>query len=360
MIINQVVNGGGTTPTGTKNITANGVYDVTDYASADVQVPTTAPAHYVEKSVDANGKLTNSNQIIDLTGVTDIGDNALAYSYRNVSTITGTVDLPNITTISGTYAFLSAFEQCLNATSCDLSSVTLISGANSCQNMFMNCISLTSFNLSSLETVSGNSACNNMFRQTKITTVSLPALKTINNNNAFNYTFAYCNYLTTINLPVLETIQGSNACAYMFTNCPLITTVNLSSIKTISGYNVIGQMFGNCQELTTVNMDGLDSMPQQLAATASTTVFGGCNKLESVSFGGLKSSTFAGAQNQLQYLFNGTTGSTAPNGCTVHFPSNFDPSDPSHTFDASTLAGYPTFGGNASYIHVAFDLTATE
>jgi hypothetical protein len=85
-----------------------------------------------------------------------------------------------------------------------------------------------------------------------------------------------------------------------------------------------------------------------------------CKKLESVKFGGLTSTTFASAQNQFSSLFDSSTGSQAPNGCTVHFPSNFDPSDPNHTFDASTLTNYPTFGGSASYIHVAFDLPATE
>lgn len=85
-IINTVIAGGGTTPTGTKSITTNGTHDVTNYASADVQVPTTAPAHYVEKSVNANGKLVSGTSVIDLTGVTTIGAYALAYAYSCLNT----------------------------------------------------------------------------------------------------------------------------------------------------------------------------------------------------------------------------------------------------------------------------------
>ena len=40
----------GQTPTGTKNITTNGTHDVAGYAYADVQVPTTAPTYYIEKT----------------------------------------------------------------------------------------------------------------------------------------------------------------------------------------------------------------------------------------------------------------------------------------------------------------------
>ena len=79
-IINQVVSGGGTTPTGTIQITTNGTHDVTNYASADVQVPTTAPSRYLQFSVDTNGKLIHDpsvSSIINLNGVTDVGDYAL-------------------------------------------------------------------------------------------------------------------------------------------------------------------------------------------------------------------------------------------------------------------------------------------
>ena len=297
----------GQTPTGTKSITANGVYDVTDFASADVQVPTTAPAHYVEKTVDANGKLKNSTNIINLNGVTDVDEGVLSYAYANVK-------FPANTSI-------------------DLSGLTTISGNNACQGMFTFCTGVTSVDLSGLTTISGGYACQNMF------------------NN--------CGGLTSIDLSGLTTISGNNACNTMFFRCTALTSVVLSSLTTISAPNTCNNMFSNCAGLITVKFTALNTMTNPLSAGYAQ-VFSACTHLESVEFGGLTASTFSSAVNQIGSIFNNTTGSEAPNGCTVHFPSNFDPSDPSHTFDASTLTGYPTFGGSASYIHVAFDLPATE
>ena len=326
--------GSGTTPTGTKSITTNGVYDVTNFASADVNVPTTAPAHYVEKTVDASGKLINSTNIINLNGVTDVDNGVLAYAYYRASFPDNTnAEFPSLTMISGDYACKDMFYRCTGLTSVHLSSLTTISGDYACNNMFYACSGITNVDLSSLTTLSGKYAC--------------------------QFMFANCSGLTGVDLSSLTIISGSDACNNMFSSCSGLTSINFSSLTTISGDYAWGSMFDSCYGLTSIDLPSLSTISRPLSAAYSV-VFTNCRHLESVKFGGLKSNTFASAANQLQYLFTSRTGSEAPNGCTVHFPSNFDPSDPSHTFDASTLTGYPTFGGDATYIHVAFDLPATE
>ena len=225
-IINTVIQGGGTTPTGTKSITANGVYDVTDFASADVQVPTTAPAHYVEKTVDANGKLVNSTNIINLNGVTDIGNYALTGQYYNVRFPSNTTaDLSSLTTISGSNACQHMFENCTNLTSVDLSSLITISGSNACQYMFSNCSRITSVDLSSLTTISGSIACQHMFE--------------------------YCTGITSVNISSLITISGSNGCQYMFGSCTSLTTVYIGGTTAIyfgGQANVFKNMFQGCSQ----------------------------------------------------------------------------------------------------------------
>lgn len=253
MIINQIVSGGGGS----------------------------APAHYIEKSVDANGKLVNGSTFIDLTGVKSIGNAALynAYAYNT------------------------------SITSADMSSVEYITEANACMQTFIGCSNLTSVNVSGIKQISGNSSCVNMFM--------------------------YCSKLVSVDFTSLESITSNY--------------FNES----------VNSLFGNCNKLETVYLNKLDTLTGVLTQSYYP-MFGVCPKLKDVYLGGLKSTTFSSAQNQIQYLFDSTTGSTATGGCTVHFPSNLDPSDPNHTFDASTLTGYPTFGGSSSYIHVAFDLPATE
>ena len=277
MIINTVIAGGGTTPTGTIQITSNGITDVTNYANADVQVPTTAPAHYIEKTVDANGKLVGSANIINLNGVTDIGDYALYGAYYYSAAISGVVDMSDLTTISGEYACDSMFYFC-GLTSFDLSALITISGSSACNSMFNNCTGLTSANLPALTTISGDNACNTMFYScTGLISVDLSALTTISGGYACDSMFYFCG-LTSFDLSALTTISGNYACQYMFDYCSGLTSANLPALTEISGEYACQYMFEGCTSLATVYIGGTTAIDFGTYTNQFEDMFSGCSQ----------------------------------------------------------------------------------
>ena len=253
----------GVTPTGTITITSNGITDVTNYANADVQVPTSAPALYREFQLDANGVLqpnTTTTHIMDFTGMTDVSGYALYAAYENNHQITGTIDMGDVVSLSGAYC---------------------------CASMFRNNENINGFVLSSLTTVSGSNAC--------------------------GYMFYGCSGLTSANLPALTTISGSSSCGNMFDACGQLTSANLPALTTISGSTGAFSMFGYCLRLTSMTLPALTILT---GASACKSMFAGCTSLTSLSFPALTSTSFGSRTNQFNGMLSGVT------GCTVHFPSN--------------------------------------
>lgn len=209
-----------------------------------------APAHYIEKAVDANGKLVGSSNIIDFTGVTDVGDYILYYAYYNNTAISGAVDVSDLTTISGTSACQFMFYGCTGLTSVDMSALTTVSGTNACQQMFQGCVGITSVNLSSLTTLSGSSACSTMFRGcTSLTTVDLSSLTMISGGNACNSMFRDCTSLATVRIGNTAAIDfgltWTNQFTNMFNGCSQNIDVyapaaSQSAIEAFSGYPNFG------------------------------------------------------------------------------------------------------------------------
>lgn len=324
----------GVVPSGILSISQNGTYDVTNYATADVNVSSTAPAHYIEKTVDANGKLVNSTNIINFNGVTDVDDYVLEHAYYEVSFPTNTsVSMP-LTTLSGIYACRYMFQNCIELTSVSFPYLNTISGNAACSYMFDGCTDLTNISFPALDIISGQSACSYMFHVcNNLAYISLPVLTTISGVSACQNMFSGCSNLTDAPLPALTTISGNTACRYMFQSCTGLTSVSFPVLTTISGSGACNYMFQNCTNLIEVNLSGLTSLS---GSYAFQNMFQNCTSLMVVNIGNTTAINFGTTRNQFQNMFAG-----CPQNITVCVPA-------ANQGQIEAFPQYPKFGATGT------------
>lgn len=281
----------------------------------------------IQKIVDSNGKLVSgfSNVFPLPENVKNIDMYGLAYLYKNNKTITN-INFGGFNkgiNLTENYSLQGCFESS-SIVSCDMSNIVSATGLYTMNSLFQSCSSLVSVNLSNLKIVTTQQC---IFQYSSIQNVNLDSLEEIN-INCTSWFFGATN-IEILNLPSLKKVKDWGMSNW-FNSCYSIKNVYLPALEIIEGEYALGNTFSNC------------------------------TKLENVYFGGIKTSTLLNNIKAFAKLFGSLAGSQAPNGCTLHLPSNFDPSNPDKTFDITTLDGYPTFGGNANYIHLTFDLPATE
>ena len=383
-IINSVIVEGGPTPSGTKQITTNGIHDVTNYASADVNVPTTAPVHYIEKSVDANGRLIPGTNLVDLTGVTELPDYALAYAYSTAASHISVpafnnvdIDWSGITTCGfqslwytfayrtgiNTFKFgtvggtLSNCLNCLVAT--DVKKIEILSsnlGDNS--GLATDCSSLVEARFPNVTEMKGLCAGGGMFNNcSSLATLYMPNLEkivhTTGNSDASPSGSRFLtnnSVITDVLLPKLSLIQGGKtsgdgAGKFMFQNCSALTNLdvrNLTRLVKGSGGSgttngVCTSMLLGCTSLVTQKFQSLSSISQGALYYG----FYGCTSLQSVWFYALSSIE----TNALTGMFKECT------NVTVHFPMALQAS---YASDSRFTGG---FGGTNTI--VLFDLVTS-
>ena len=234
---------GGITPSGTLSIYANNVYDVSSYASVNVDVH---PAHeeYLQKYTSANAlttftdlsstsivygafAYTSSLATVSFPEATTIGNYAFAYCYKLAN-----ISFPKVTTIN-TYAFqyCSSLTMSINSTTFPALSGTLNGYA------FRGCQHLTGINLSNVTSIGVQtfSACS------RITYVNLPNVTSVG-AGAFSYLTTCSEY----SLPKL-TYVASNT----FTSNWALTAITLPAVTTISAY-----AFRYCSKLMSIYLTG--------------------------------------------------------------------------------------------------------
>ena len=237
------ISGGGIIPSGTFSISSNSIYDITSYASVDVDVHT-EHEDYIKKYTSANALTTftdtsstaivygafayaSSLATVSFPEATTIGNYAFAYCYKLAN-----ISFPKVTTIN-TYAFqyCSSLTMSINSTTFPSLSGTLNGYA------FRGCQHLTGVDLSNVTSIGVQtfSACS------RITAVNLPNVTSIG-AGAFSYLTTCSEY----SLPKL-TYVASNA----FTSNWALTDITLPKVTTISAY-----AFRYCSKLMSIYLTG--------------------------------------------------------------------------------------------------------
>lgn len=199
-------------PSGVSSITSNGIYDITSFASVDVNVSGGGGGSGVEDGIiekTISGTYTNSR-------VTTIGDHA----FYNCSSLT-TVSFPNVTSI-GSYAFYA----CSRITTASFPNATKIGSS-----AFYNCGQLTTISFPNVTSISVSA----FYGCSHLTTAIFPKATSIG-----SFAFYLCSSLTTASFPSATTIGGS-----AFYSCSHLTTTSFPNVTSIAS-----NAFYYCESLT--------------------------------------------------------------------------------------------------------------
>lgn len=152
-------------------------------------------------------------------------------------------------------------------TTVDMSNLTSITGTQGMANAFYGCTALTNVDLSSLTTASSGNAMSACFRGcTALTELNFPSLVTINGANAFSGICNACTNLVTVTFPNVQTITGISAMLNAFQNNTSLVNISFPKLKTIgtnnstANYGQMAGIFNGCTQITTMTFPELEAI----------------------------------------------------------------------------------------------------
>lgn len=202
--------GGGVTPTGTIDITSNGVTDVTNYAYADVNVSGGGAEDYFVSTTNQSNVAGLIKKLPEVQTTSTMISGFMGSP--NIIEIENFI-LPNVTTLS------NSFSDCSNIEKVKLTTSSSLTNASS---TFYSCSKLNEVILSNTENVTTMEAC---FRGCS----SLVAIPQLNTSKVTTFKrFVYgCSNLE--NLPQLD-FSSATDLSEMFVDCGKFTDASLNNI----------------------------------------------------------------------------------------------------------------------------------
>lgn len=260
-------------PSGEIEFTKNGTYDVTDKASAKVNVPEKTLG---TKTITENGTYKAIDDNLD--GYSEVTVETGKYKPRYVSfyNYPGTEldnEINGLDT-SDIQRMRDMFSQCTSLTSLDLSNFNT-SNVTDMASTFYNCRALTSLNLNNFDTSKVVNMIGMFTGCQKIANIDVSSFDTSNvtgMSSMFNNMYA----LETINLSNFNTDKVRNMDS-MFQNDTKLQEINLSNF-TGTSLTTARNMFSGCSSLQNINISNLDTSNVNDFAYG----FYNCSKLETI------------------------------------------------------------------------------